>query len=205
MEDINYKTPIGDVLQAYIERGFGSMNKNDFEVWIFSQLLDGELKGKSNYDISTLLRMPESKVKRLAYEAHLKYPKNRDYKQMLSDILKYSQFDKEGKHIVFVIEDVTLRKWLDSELKKNHEFSDTSFNSEIVRLNASGYSALLNCIDSDLADKLKNRSERKDLIEVISAVFIAAAKQVAGKTGEKVAERVVNMAFDKLEDYLEQK
>lgn len=89
MEDINYKTPIGDVLQAYVERGFGSMNKNDFEVWIFSQLMDGELKGKSNYDISTLLRMPESKVKRLAYEALLKVDIQRNNVSLFGHELYY--------------------------------------------------------------------------------------------------------------------
>lgn len=48
-------------IQQYLDRGFGSMNKNDFEVWIFNYLLQTKLKGKGNYAISIELRMPESK------------------------------------------------------------------------------------------------------------------------------------------------
>jgi hypothetical protein len=63
-----------DAIQQYRERGFGSMNKNDFEVAIFNLLMqEDEMKGKSNYDLSWMLRIPESKVKRLAYESSLKY------------------------------------------------------------------------------------------------------------------------------------
>ena len=54
-----------DFIDNYLKRGFGSMNKNDFEVMIMHELLQGKLKGKSNYEISRELRVPESKVKRL--------------------------------------------------------------------------------------------------------------------------------------------
>ena len=60
-------------IQAYLDRGFGSMTKNDFEVMIFAELLQTSLLNKSNYDISVDLRIPETKVKRLRYEASLKY------------------------------------------------------------------------------------------------------------------------------------
>lgn len=53
-------------IELYIERGFGSMNKNDFEVFIFGQMLEmSRYKGKTNYELSLLLRVPESKIKRL--------------------------------------------------------------------------------------------------------------------------------------------
>lgn len=64
---------IDDALEKYLTKGFGSMNKNDFEVWIFNQLLHTVLKDKDNYAISIYLKIPESKVKRLQYEASLKY------------------------------------------------------------------------------------------------------------------------------------
>ena len=47
------------------------MNKNDFEVFIFNEY---RKRGrKSNREMSLELKIPESKVKRLAYEADLKY------------------------------------------------------------------------------------------------------------------------------------
>ena len=64
---------LSSVINDYLSRGFGSMNKNDFEVWIFNFLLQEKLKGKSNFEISIELKIPEQKVKRLKYEAELKY------------------------------------------------------------------------------------------------------------------------------------
>ena len=61
------------LIDQYIERGFGSMNKNDFEVFIFGQMLEmPSYKGKTNYELSLLLRIPESKIKRLRYESSLR-------------------------------------------------------------------------------------------------------------------------------------
>ena len=66
---------IKDVMESYLSRGFGSMNKNDFEVFIFHWLINNktECKGKSDFVISQCLKIPESKVARLRYEAGLKY------------------------------------------------------------------------------------------------------------------------------------
>ena len=63
-----------EFINRYATRGFGAMNKNDFEVLIFDLLKKyGNLKEKSNYEISRALQIPETKVRRLAYESDLKY------------------------------------------------------------------------------------------------------------------------------------
>ena len=36
-----------DFIDDYLKRGFGSMNKNDFEVFIMHKLLENRLKGKA--------------------------------------------------------------------------------------------------------------------------------------------------------------
>ena len=67
------------VIESYInKRGFGSMNKNDFEVYIFSWLVlnHKDYQTASDNEISRMLKIPESKVKRLRYEAELKYGSN---------------------------------------------------------------------------------------------------------------------------------
>lgn len=57
---------IENVIQLYLKRGFGSMNKNDFEVWIFNEwrkLQDKKDKNLSDYAISKELKISETKVK----------------------------------------------------------------------------------------------------------------------------------------------
>ena len=64
-------------IQKYLQRGFGSMNKNDFEVFIFNEIItDTNYAGMNDYGLSVTLAIPQSKVKRLRYEANLKYGQN---------------------------------------------------------------------------------------------------------------------------------
>jgi len=136
--------------EQYLKRGFGSMTKNDFEVWIFNHLLENKLKNKSNYDISIELRIPESKVKRLKYEASLKYTlaDYNSYNDEFEKILSKSVLKKNGMRIQFVMEDIQLRKYVDSILKREGFFTDTSFNSEIVSMDIDTLAFLLDNIIS---------------------------------------------------------
>lgn len=128
-------------IESYCSNRFGSMTKNDFEVLIFKALLEDGLKNKSNYHISRILHIPESKVKRLKYEADLKYTKSSEYEdekfKELDSILKKSVWKGSTAKIQLSIEDLSLRKFLDHILKTHYSFSDSSFNSEIVTISSS--------------------------------------------------------------------
>ncbi|MBR5982941.1 MAG: hypothetical protein IK025_04365 [Bacteroidales bacterium] len=126
-------------IDRYIERGFGSMNKNDFEVEIFHYLLQTNyFESTKDYEISRQLRIPQSKVKRLKYESELKYPeKNQDEK--VKEILGNAKIYFDRECIVLSIEDELIRKHLDCEIKKHNSYSDLSFNTELLRLNFEDY------------------------------------------------------------------
>lgn len=131
-------------IHQYIHRGFGSMTKNDFEVFLFGQiLLMTEYKGKSNYELSILLRIPESKVKRLRYESALR---NSDptinYRTVVYNLLDKAQLRAEDKKIVFQVEDIMIKSYISSILKKEGRMLDSSFNSELVVLRLSDFQYL---------------------------------------------------------------
>lgn len=170
MENINGKSSVEEFIRAYIQRGFGSMNKNDFEVWIFSQLMQGGLKGKSNYDISLELRLPESKVRRLAYEAQLKYPSGVSYKDLLSESLKKVKLSKDSNHLCFPIENISLRNYLSNVLKNNGSYIDSSFNSEIVKINIEDFAIILEVVDTDVASKLKVEYNKPNVKEILTDI-----------------------------------
>lgn len=146
---------LADFINEYLTRGFGSMNKNDFEVWIFNYLLQNRLQGMSNYDISVELRIPETKVKRLRYESSLKYGNPTDttqYNKAFHTLLGKVNMKKGTDSIIqFAVEDIQLRKYLDSILKKKGRFSDTSFNSEVVSITLDDLAELLDatCTSED--------------------------------------------------------
>lgn len=184
MNDLN------QIIDRYLKRGFGSMNKNDFEVWIFYFLLHNQLKGMGNYDISLELRIPESKVKRLKYEAELKYgspQKVSEYKDELNVVLSKAVFKKDGESIQFVIEDIHLRRYLDSVLKKDGRFSNTSFNTEIVSVSIEDFEFLIkrlwpkNEVD-ELLNKAKKKLKKNDVtIKDIIKTFVFSAAKETGK------------------------
>lgn len=175
---------LSKLIDSYLEHGFGSMNKNDFEVFIFSYLVKEHAvyKDKSNFELSILLRIPESKVKRLRYESDLKYSSkdndNNGLKNRLNKVLSKAKLKfKDKQQIQFIIEDVYLRSYLDDCLKKNGYFSDTSFNREIVVINLDTLSYLMeNILDKEVSDiveiaikKMGNKLNLRDLLEKVTS------------------------------------
>lgn len=144
------------------------MNKNDFEVAIFNEWMKTEGRDKSNYEISLNLRIPETKVKRLKYEAELRYGDNKDeiLKSRLETLLQNANFKAEGKKLVFLIDNQMLRNYLDGKLKAKGCFSDRSFNSDIVSVNAKDFITLLKD-DLKMSDDVIKKANNKSLEEAL--------------------------------------
>jgi len=158
------------VLNLYLERGFGSMNKNDFEVYLFGKIIElPKYKGKSNYDLSLIMRIPESKIKRLRYESALK---NNDYneekyKEKVRTLLANCQLRGEDKKIMFQVEDVMLRMYISSILKREGRMIDHSFNDEVLVIRIEDYEHLLKAVydENKVDNELKTAKEalKKDI------------------------------------------
>ena len=140
-------------ITEYFDRGFCSFTKNDFEVLIFQSLLENEKDIKSNYHYSQLLRIPVTKVKRLRYEADLKYGNilnsQKEYQekklQQVNNLIKAAKFKVTDKNkIQFSIEDLSLRRLLEEMLKKKGSFADSSFNTEVVTVSIDDLIIILN-------------------------------------------------------------
>ena len=192
-------------IQAYLDRGFGGMTKNDFEVMIFAELLQTSLLKKSNYEISIDLRIPESKVKRLRYEASLKYNilSEDDYRLMFKEIAQNAIIKDEK--IILSIEDISLRKFINFKLKKNGKFSDTSFNSEIVVIRSKDFAELLKELYytqrelkqiNDKIDKINESLSKKITFKDVISVFINASVAHFG-------ERLIDIGADSILKFIQ--
>ena len=192
-------------IQAYLNRGFGSMTKNDFEVMIFAELIQTSLRGMSDYQISCDLRIPESKVKRLRYEASLKYNilSEDDYRLMFKEIAQNAIIKDEK--IILSIEDISLRKFINFKLKKNGKFSDTSFNSEIVVIRSKDFAELLKELYytqrelkqiNDKIDKINESLSKKITFKDVISVFINASVAHLG-------ERLIDIGADSILNFIQ--
>jgi hypothetical protein len=122
MNTLSVKKPqefVQEFLEEYLSNGIGAKNKREIDILVMNLLMKhAGLADKSNHEISILLQAPESKIKRLRYEARLKYPPAADYvKKEFLYVLARSQFDYSRGRIVFAIEDDFLRHAIQGQLK----------------------------------------------------------------------------------------
>lgn len=194
---------LDQAIEKYLERGFGSMNKNDFEVYVFNHLVSSSMQGLSDNEISRKLRIPESKVKRLRYEADLNYQQDsdEDYKARFYDVLKNRVYksDASGK-IQFSIKDKALRLYLEDRLESMGSFADSSFNSNIVTLTASDLMALLAEFEGkqEVVEYIKRSLKENDegLPQTAKEKFMDGMEALVRDLGDRVAPHVTNFLIN---------
>jgi hypothetical protein len=200
-----------DFIDRYSRSGFGSMNKNDFKVLIYDLLKRyGNLKDKTNYESSILLQIPESKIKRLAYEADLKYGniQEEDIETNFFKIIKESKLRSDQNKIQFVIENKFLRTSISAKLKKLGHFSDSSFNSEIISIHIDSFIDLLEDYYSKEKDSIeKIVKECKTSIKVEKGeeiTFKLIMKKFIEGVATQAGRQIVNIGQAYFTDGVEQ-
>ena len=203
---MNYND-VEDIIGEYLKRGFGSMNKNDFEVFIFHWLLNNneKCKGKSDFVISQTLKIPESKVSRLRYEAGLKYGESNaeHYREELKTALSKAKCEEgvtEGK-IMMSIPNKLLRQYLSNMLTEDGRFLDGSFNSNVVTMSAGNFIFVLE--NMFLEEKERNAiiEEAKKSIDKskqIPKTVSESLKQLGISLGKSVLEKIIGSSADTL-------
>ncbi len=135
-----------EFLSHYLQFGLGAMPKTHIDALVM-HLLDkhglngsGPLANLSNQTVSERLKTPVAKVKKLRYEAALKFGgRVEDQAQArLLAALANASLDVESDSIRLVIEDALAKSWLQGQLKIHQQLFDHSFNTEIVKVSATG-------------------------------------------------------------------
>ena len=160
-------------INDYISNGFGSLTKNDFEVLIFNALLqDRNFRKKSNFAKAKELGISETKIKRLSYEADLKFKRDETdlYNELISS-LESVTVKGNTNLLQFVITDKYLRGYLDDVLKTNNRFSDSSFNSEIVTIDFKDLLVIYEAFPQG----------KKDILKIMETAYSCLNKDITPK------------------------
>lgn len=141
----NTKEFVNEFLDEYLSDGIGAKTKREIDILVMNLLMNyGELGEKSNQELSILLQAPASKIKSLRYEARLKYPPDSNYvKREFLYILTKSQVDFDKRKIIFAIEDDYLRHAIQGQLMAKGMFADSSFNTELVKIDVSSLESVI--------------------------------------------------------------
>lgn len=138
------KLKIGSIsIEEFIDK-FGLLNKTDYEVLVFRELLKDN-PNTTNYEFSRQLKLPVSKIKRLREEVVLRYEvRDEQFYQVQFVSLLKTKSDLNGKDEVRIqIEDADMRNYLLAILSEKNIISDTSFSRDILRIKKNDFFILL--------------------------------------------------------------
>lgn len=188
-----------EFLENYLKFGLGSMPKSDIDALVM-HLLDlygvdgsGPLAIHSNQTVSERLKTPVSKVKKMRYDAALKFGGRIEDQAMgrLLAALSKASLEPDGEKVLLIIEDSLAKNWLQGQLKIHQHIFDHSFNTEIVKVSVAGLFQVLDSVFDageikkfrngyDLAKKKKTAEERVIAFKGIAKSFAEGAAKAAG-------------------------
>lgn len=186
-------------LEIYLKFGLGSMTKSDTDALVM-HLLDvygphgsDPLATLSNQTVSERLKTPVSKIKKLRYDAVLKFGGRIEDQAMgrLLAALSKASLEPDGEKICLIIEDSLAKNWLQGKLKIHQHIFDHSFNTEIVKVSAAGLFQVLETVFDTLelekfkngyeaARKKKTAEERVKAFKGVALKFAEGAAKAAG-------------------------
>ncbi len=200
-----------EFLKHYLKNGMGAMSKSDVDSLVM-HLLDiytvehgRPLGSYPNQVTSERLRTPLSKIRRLRYEAGLKYggrPEDEAKRRFALHLSKAGlEFDKTDKlvtKIVFVVEDILAKNWIQGQIKEYGGVFDNSFNTEIIKIEPDLFFQLLRTLLADeeidaFESKYKAlvKKNKKDEIIAEFKLLVSSFAKGAAKAGGSLAVKTL--------------
>lgn len=192
-----------EFLENYLRFGLGSMPKSDIDALVM-HLIDcygfdgsGPMGGYSNQTASERLKTPSSKIKKLRYDAALKFGgriEDQAIGRLLAALSK-ATIESDGEKICLIIEDSLAKNWLQGQLKIHQQIFDHSFNTEIIKVSAVGLFQVLSTVfDKEELEAFSEdykKAKQKAGSEERKKFFMSAAKRFAEGAAKKAGEGVV--------------
>ncbi|MGB4765338.1 MAG: hypothetical protein WBH09_00335 [Rugosibacter sp.] len=193
-----------EFLKHYLKGGIGAMPKSDIDALVM-HLLDkhasengSPLGSFPNQIASERLRAPLARIKRLRYEGSLKFggrPEDEARIRFVRSLEKAGlELDnKEGTitKIVFVVEDILAKNWIQGQIKEHSGIFDGSFNTEIIKVDPELFFRLLRTLLPDskvdtFEEKYKalvKKTKREELVSGFKSLmssFVEGAAEAGG-------------------------
>lgn len=187
-------------LDEYIEqKGFGSMNKTDIEILVYHLLRKTSyLNVKKLNDASLKLKIPMSKVKRLDYEAELRYGKTdeEELREKTIKCLMNAQFTTDNNHIKFAVQDQLLHNYITAKFYELNSFNDTSHNRDIISVDITFFAEFL----EKFVYEFTSEDEKKKFIVNVEKARQDFSQEEADKYQKMIKQQqpskfVVNMSY----------
>jgi hypothetical protein len=126
-------------IPRYLANGFGSMPKSEIDLIVFHLLTQtGEYRQKSNYELATQLKIPESRVKTLRLNSALKYKEINSKAILREVVLRFTTSEQfasfESGKVELSLEDPLEKREIENFLKIRGYHAEYTLNTEILRI-----------------------------------------------------------------------
>lgn len=194
-----------DFLENYLKFGLGSMPKSDIDALVMHLLdlygvdVSGPLVIHSNQTVSERLKTPVIKVKKMRYDAALKFGGRIEDQAMgrLLAALSKASLEPNGDKVLLIIEDSLAKNWLQGQLKIHQHIFDHSFNTEIIKVSVAGLFQVLDSVfDAGEIEKFKkgyDTAKKKETSEERVAAFKRVAKRFSEGAAHAAGASVVKV------------
>lgn len=186
-----------EIAKVYYDKNFGTMQKSDFDVLMFSIYIEQILKKSesdfdsySDYTLSKELGITQQRINSLKQKKELKYPKeNFDWKKAFEIYLKKSKYI--DKKIKVYIPDPNVYLEIKNIVETNGGIVDIKRNRSILQLSPADFIELVFVISN------RDESEREEL----KKRYITQLKN-ANKENQEIIDAIESKTFNEfINDY----
>ena len=193
-------------LQNFMTPAFGSLPKREIELGVFDLLRNlGILQTEATiYSLMTDLKVTRTKASQLIFDLEIR--RHGSDRARLDDLVKQAlietKFAKDGDYFVMEIENPLTIAHMRQRIREVGHFSDTSFNSSLVRAPLSAVTDLmLSIIPDDQHQAIKAAlvdagAPDNSVKAVVKGALKTLGSKVIGEAADQVAEGIVDRSAD---------
>lgn len=196
------------IAERYYFRNFGTMQKSDLDVLLFSIYIEEILKKSednintySDYRLAKLLGISQSKVSSLKVKKQLQYPYPEfDWKKSFKRVCANARYEKEK--IWINLRDKNLYYELKNQIDEKGSFVETTLTSNLLVISVSDFYELSEQLMSQHEiDEMKKaiKSKYADDIELCEAI---EKKPIGKALKTKFGDTMIDVVCDILKDFV---
>lgn len=160
------------IIGEYFKLGFGSLNKSEIDLIFFSALLKyGDIGDTSDYALSKLLKITQSRVRNLKVKNGLKYASidKSSIEKFFLEKAQYARVEKDGKRISIPIFDPNIYLELENLIEKGNGYVEAQLNPKIFTIRIDQFLNLIIRFQSE-SDNRKVEDLQKDYFKKIKEI-----------------------------------
>lgn len=124
--------------KLYFDKNFGSTNKADLEILLFSAYIEHCIDNEEPYDDYTLskaLGITQTRIRSLKEKKELKYPRNNfAWEDAFAKAVETAKYDDNDHYVKIIIQDVNVMNEVRHFIEQKGWYDECSLNKKLLRI-----------------------------------------------------------------------